>query len=189
MRGIIRYFCCQLPVVHHSPPTTKSLSGSGSPAVPCLQLLQGQEGDLGVQGKGEVGKQSRAMAAWKHTGSPLPAKGIVFRPAWRKEGKWRWTVLFRLSIPQQTCLGSSALWSSLPASVTQHPSVRRRSFPKELKSSLLVTSLSSEGMLLFDFWESWWSNRLMLWLLFKGMPGRGQVTGRWLFGSGLRWEA
>lgn len=82
----MRYICSQLPLIHHCqlPP-----SHWQAVAAPCLQMSQGQEGDFDVQGEREVVKQSRVMIALKHTDSPLLAKGIIFHPAWRKEGNCR----------------------------------------------------------------------------------------------------
>lgn len=82
----MRYICSQLPLIHHCQPPPSHWQAV---VVLCLQMSQGQEGDFGVQGEGEVVKQSRVMIALKHTDSPLPAKEIVFHPAWRKEGNWR----------------------------------------------------------------------------------------------------
>lgn len=42
-------------------------------------------GEKALQGKREMGKQSKVVTAWKHTSSPLPADGTIFHPSWRKE--------------------------------------------------------------------------------------------------------
>lgn len=111
--GITRYNCFQLPLTHRCQPPPGHWQAV---VVPCLQMSQGWEGDVGVQGEGEVVKQSSMMVALKHTDSPLSAKGIVFHPAWRKEGNWRRTILCSLPIPQQTMARVScpAVGSSCP---------------------------------------------------------------------------
>lgn len=63
---------------------------------------------------------------------------------------------------------------SLPAFATQRPSARGRSFPQGAEVLTACERFKlREGTVLCDFWESRWSNKLMLWLLFKGMPGKG----------------
>lgn len=69
------------------PAATKSLAGSGC-SLPA-DVTGARRGLFDVQGEREVVKQSRVMIAFKHTDSPLLAKGIVFHPAWRKEGNCR----------------------------------------------------------------------------------------------------
>lgn len=165
--GII---CSQLPMIHHWQAV----------AVPCLQMSQGQEGDFGGQGE-EVVKQSRVMIALKHSGFRLPAKGIVFHPAWRKEGNWRWRVLCSLSIPQQTMARVScpAVGSSCPTSMTQRPSVRGTTFSQVLKSFLPVTGLwNRKGKCPVAFVSL---DRTLGWCCgcsAKGCLGKDQVTGR-----------
>lgn len=99
--GIMRNTCSQLPLIQHCqlPP-----SHWQEVALPCLQIT-GARRELWCAGG------RRVMVALKHTDSPLSAKGIVFRPDWRKEGNWRWTFLCSLSIPSEPWLGCPAqLW-------------------------------------------------------------------------------
>lgn len=86
----------------------------------------------------------------------------------------------QISIRQQTMARVScpAVGCSFPASTTHRPSAKGRS---SLQGAEVPTACDRfklhEGVVPGNFQESTWSNRLMLWLPLKGMPGKG--PGSW----------
>lgn len=79
-------------------------------------------------------------------------------------------------VPPKRWLGCPARPRKVPflAFATQRPSVRGRSFPQGAEVLTACERFKlREGTVLCGFWESRWSNKLMLWLLFKRMPGKG----------------